>query len=304
MSDVPPALRALLHDHTTGRRARHDLRPGLQLLVEDAHAPCSFTAQAVVNPGLRLVVLLEGALDVSYGPERMALPQGPAGASAVLVALTEPECFTRRLHQGVYARRVTLGLDDDWLAQAGGGAATPELARFMRQHLSTRRWQLSPRMATVAEQIVRPPPLAPLLQHMYLESRVLDLMGEALGALCRHAPESHGEMALRPREHQRLRELHAFLASGQADGMSLDEIARHAGLNPNSLQRQFRTIYGVTIFDHLRECRLQRARQLLERDGVTVAQAALAAGYASAANFATAYKQRFGTPPKLARARV
>jgi AraC-like DNA-binding protein len=58
------------------------------------------------------------------------------------------------------------------------------------------------------------------------------------------------------------------------------------------------------VFEHLREGRLQRARQALERDGVTVGQAALVAGYTSAANFATAYRRRFGTPPKLARARV
>src|SRR5690606_19579261 len=109
--------------------------------------------------------------------------------------------------------------------------------------------------------------------------------------------------ALRPREHRRLRELHAFLSSGQADGLSLDDIARHAGVNANTLQRQFRAVFGTTVFDHLRECRLLRARQALEQDGLTVGQAAAVAGYTSAANFATAYRRRFGHVPKLARAR-
>jgi AraC-like DNA-binding protein len=70
------------------------------------------------------------------------------------------------------------------------------------------------------------------------------------------------------------------------------------------LQRQFRSVYGTTVFEFLRECRLQRARQALERDGITVGQAALLAGYTSAANFATAYRRRFGLAPKLARVRV
>ena len=49
---------------------------------------------------------------------------------------------------------------------------------------------------------------------------------------------------------------------------------------------------------------LQVLRHALEQDGLTVGQAALVAGYNSAANFATAYRKRFGMPPKLARARI
>lgn len=300
-ADVPqppadPALRAHL------ARLR-ELRPGLWLHCDDARDPCDLTAQAEIGVGLRMVVLLEGALDVSYGTARVALSHHRSGASAALVAVAEPDRFTRRTRQGVYSRRISLGLCGDWLAQAGGDMAAPELGQFMRRHLATRRWQLSPRAAALAEQIVRPPPLVPLLQHMYLESRTLELVGDALGALCQGAPAASAP-ALRPREHQRLRELHAFLASGRADALSLDEIARQAGVNANTLQRQFRAVYGTTVFEHLREGRLQRARQALERDGVTVGQAALVAGYTSAANFATAYRRRFGTPPKLARARV
>ncbi len=298
----PAPAEQALHQHLA---CLHALRPGLHLRCEDGRERRDMTVQAEVGAGLRIVVLLEGVVDLSYGTVRVALSQRSAGASAALVALAEPECFTRRARRGVYSRRVTLGLGGDWLAQAEGeGGATPELAHFMRHHLATRRWQPSPRAAALAEQVVRPPPLVPLLQRMYLESRALELVGEALGSLCLCAPVHPASPQLRPREHQRLRALHDFLASGQADALSLDAIARHAGVNPNTLQRQFRAVYGTTVFAHLRECRLQRARQALERDGVTVGQAALVAGYTSAANFATAYRRRFGLAPKWARARV
>ena len=42
----------------------------------------------------------------------------------------------------------------------------------------------------------------------------------------------------------------------------------------------------------------------LERDGASVAEAAYIAGYASAANFATAFRRFFGTSPKNFRARI
>jgi AraC-like DNA-binding protein len=40
------------------------------------------------------------------------------------------------------------------------------------------------------------------------------------------------------------------------------------------------------------------AREALERDGMSVAQAAYIAGYTSAANFATAFRRFFGTTPE------
>ncbi len=285
-----------------------ELRPGLNLHSEDGCDPRDQTAQADIDAGLRLVVLLEGRIDVSYGLTRVALSHQGAGASAALVSVAERERFERRARSGVYSRRVSLGLTPAWLAQAGGGdgAGWPDLQRFMHEHLATRQWQLSPRAAVIAEQIVHPPGLTPLLQHMYLESHALELLGEALATVgdCEAAAAGGSAAGLLPREHQRLRELHAFLASGQADALSMDAIARQAGVNASTLQRQFRSVYGTTVFEFLRECRLQRARQALERDGITVGQAALLAGYTSAANFATAYRRRFGLAPKLARVRV
>ena len=299
-----PGLRAHL-------QRMHELRPGLHLHSDDAHDARDLTAQTEIGVGLRIVLLLEGAVDVSYGGERVALSSSRGSVSACMVAVAEPDLFTRRAHRGVYSRRVNLGLERRWLEQACGGAdgrGTGPLEDFMRRHLATRRWQLSARGVALAEQIVRPPQLNPLLQNMYLESRALELVSEAVGALYAHPgaalPTAGEASGLRPREYQRMRELHAFLGSGQGDHLSLDGIARHAGVNANTLQRQFRAVFGTTVFDHLRECRLQRARHALEHDGLTVGQAAVLAGYTSAANFATAYRRRFGMPPKLARARI
>ncbi len=293
-----PALRAHLGRSRT-------LRPGMLLHWEDGQEAVDLIAQTEIDPGLRVVLLLEGSVDVSYGSQRMALTSGWGGTSAALVAVTEPEQLTRRARRGAYSRRVNLNLGPDWLEQTG--AAPAVLEEFMRHHLAMRHWQVSPRALAIAERIVRPPQLEPLLQNIYLESRVLDLVGEALATL----DPQHGALPppataseLRPREHRRLRDLRAFLASGRADGLSLTEIARHAGVNASTLQRQFRAVYGTTVFDHLRECRLLRARRALEQDGLTVGQAAEIAGYTSAANFATAYRRRFGHVPKLARSRL
>lgn len=305
----------------------HVLRPGLHLHADDVADAQDFRASGDMEAGLRIVVLLEGSVDVSYGARRvalsssagMALPRtrapGPGLPRALLVSVAQPERFERRARGGSYARRVSVGLGAEWLEQVAGPSASDAIDGFRRQHLAMHHWQPSARITALAEQITRAPDLSPLLLHLYLESRALELVGEALSSLDQQASGPAPApvpapaplpptLRLLPHEHRRMRDLHAFLQTEGAMDLSLDALARQAGTNANTLQRHFKAVYGTTVFDFVRESRLQRARQALERDGLSVGQAALVAGYNSAANFATAYRKRFGMPPKLARGRV
>jgi AraC-like DNA-binding protein len=97
--------------------------------------------------------------------------------------------------------------------------------------------------------------------------------------------------------------LRELLDNGGADALSLAEIAARACVSVNTLQRHFRAMWGTTVAQYLRDGRLARARLALERDGVSVMQAAELAGYNSAANFATAFRRRFGVSPGQVRAR-
>ncbi len=313
-----PHVRAQLRDHL---KHTHELRPGLHLHADDTVDGADFVARGEIEQGLRIVMLLEGSVDLSYGGHRLSLSSaaagerqrnGPAGhsARAMLVSVAEAERFERHARQGRRARRLSIGMSGPWLAQMLDAGAPPSVDEFAHAHLAVQTWQPSARAVAMAEQVIRTPALSGSFLNLYMESRVLELVGEALASLGQAAssrapapaPQPPG-VPLLPREHRRIRALHAFLQTEQAFDLSLDELAREAGTNPNTLQKHFRAVYGTTVFDFLREQRLQRAREALERDGVNVAQAALLAGYSSAANFATAFRKRFGMPPKLARNR-
>lgn len=322
------AMQEALRSHLARLRV---LRPGLHMHADDRVDAQDFTASGELDAGLRIVVLLEGMVDVSYGPRRVALTscdgvpgrtRAGGGRSAVvpralMVSVAQPERFERRARRGAYARRVSVGVGAEWLEQLASASA-PGMAAveaFRRQHLAMHHWQPSTRITALAEQITRAPDLSAPLLHLYLESRALELVGEALASLAQHAPgpapapvpaPAPPDAALRllPQEHRRIQALHAYLQRDEAMDASLDDLARQAGTNATTLQRHFRAVYGTTVFDFVRETRLQRARRSLEQDGLTVGQAALLAGYNSAANFATAYRRRFGMQPKLARARL
>ncbi|MGC7405188.1 response regulator transcription factor [Pandoraea pneumonica] len=94
------------------------------------------------------------------------------------------------------------------------------------------------------------------------------------------------------------------LLLGQLDVTpELAGLASAVGTNTRRLNLAFRRCVGVTVFDFLREERMKEARRLLAETSLDVQDIAAAVGFASAANFATAFRERFGMPPSGFRGR-
>jgi len=276
------------------------LRAGLFLHCTDVtHLHDMTTRFAMVEEGTKVLLKLEGNARVSLGGVPVGLDAGQgtdARPQGAVVTLSVPENFERHCRAGTRERMVVITLTTQWFESAD---LTP---CHHREHLTVRIWQPSPRAIAVAEQLVRPAVFAGPMHALYQESRALDLVAEAL---TQAGPGEHPTPpALHPAAYRRICRLQAFLDSGQADTLSLGSIALEIGCNANTLQRQFRETFGKTIFDYLRESRLQRAAEALERDGVSVAVAAEIAGYNSQANFSTAFRRHFGIAPKQARVKV
>lgn len=133
------------------------------------------------------------------------------------------------------------------------------------------------------------------LARLYSESRVLsalvevgDLFREQRGGVIPQLSRSHRDHA----EHARV-----LLDSRLADPPSVPELARLVGLNETSLRRSFKLAFGTTIIDYLRDRRLDVARVLVRERRLSIAEIAYRVGFASPANFATAYRRRFGRAP-------
>jgi AraC-like DNA-binding protein len=93
----------------------------------------------------------------------------------------------------------------------------------------------------------------------------------------------------------------AFIDAHIEQPVTVTEIAAAAGVTARALQYAFPHHYGTTITGYYRRVRLEQAhRQLQAADpttGTTVAEIARRFGWASPANFATAYRKQYGLPP-------
>lgn len=69
------------------------------------------------------------------------------------------------------------------------------------------------------------------------------------------------------------------------------------GVSDRTLQKGFKTVFGVTPFAYLTQQRMTWAEQLLRQSDRTVAEVANLVGYANPAQFAAAFKRQFGISP-------
>lgn len=152
----------------------------------------------------------------------------------------------------------------------------------------------------IARRILAPTPFQPPCYDLLVQSYALELVAETI---LRLAGQGGGgpEHIINGRERVRLCTAIDFLASHDGDALRLEDVAREAGTSVSTLQRLFRAVHGTTVGEFYRRIRLDRARRLLEQDRVSVTEAAFAAGYSNPANFATAFKRRFGVPPRTLR---
>ena len=94
----------------------------------------------------------------------------------------------------------------------------------------------------------------------------------------------------------RLRAVQALIAERCAESLSLDELAREAGMSRYHFVRAFSRAVGMTPHAWQLDRRIERARALLEQ-GMSLADAALQLGFADQSHFQRAFKQRVAATP-------
>lgn len=96
---------------------------------------------------------------------------------------------------------------------------------------------------------------------------------------------------------ERKRRLLEYIDTRLAESITLDELAAIAALSPYHFIRSFKAEMGVTPFRWVTQQRVERARRMLEKTGMSMADIAYACGFSSQSHFSTVFKQVTGMTP-------
>jgi AraC family transcriptional regulator len=95
---------------------------------------------------------------------------------------------------------------------------------------------------------------------------------------------------------QRIRDYIEANIAASSD-LSLEELSGVAGLSRFHFIRAFKQVTGTTPHQYVMHCRVIRAKQLLERTKLPIAEVGRAAGFGSASHFARYFRNITGMSP-------
>ncbi|PIG94144.1 AraC family transcriptional regulator [Gloeocapsopsis sp. IPPAS B-1203] len=134
-------------------------------------------------------------------------------------------------------------------------------------------------------------------KQIYLASKCLELVALKLAQL-NEEQRLESSQLLKPDDVERIYHARDILLCNLDRPPSLLELARQVGLNDYKLKLGFRQVFGTTAFGYLHEVRMERSRQLLLENRMSVKEISQAVGYVNQSRFAAAFRKRFGVTPK------
>lgn len=120
---------------------------------------------------------------------------------------------------------------------------------------------------------------------------ILNLLGDTAGI---SRSEVYRRMSV---EQTREMQVRVFVSSNLSRRITLKEMAAYVGMNEAAFCVFFKRHYGQTFIEYLNSRRLEHARYLLEKGGLSVAEVCYASGFESPAYFSRLFRKSTGTSP-------
>ncbi len=96
---------------------------------------------------------------------------------------------------------------------------------------------------------------------------------------------------------QRVASLIQYLNTNYGERLSIEDIARQAGMSTSSLHQKFRDVTGLSPLQYLKKIRLHKARAAMVEQGLNAREAGYQVGYANPSQFSREFKRMFGAAP-------
>jgi AraC-like DNA-binding protein len=201
---------------------------------------------------------------------------------------------------GMRVRTVGVGVSRERLATIVGTDASEALEPLHRPLLDrSLAWPfpVTPSLRRIGQNLFDPMP-GGRLRLLFLECAAVQVTTIALSGLSSDRAISGNTRRISAREVACVSAARDMLLSDLRTPASLDQLAAEVGLGPRQLLRGFRTVYGQSPFELVRNERLDHAKVVLAETDIPLKEIAYRVGYADVTNFIHAFRRRFGAPPR------
>ncbi len=198
-------------------------------------------------------------------------------------------------------RSISVGIDSSLMVQITGdflGQVPKDFRNILegrQDRLFCRFDTMTVSMQTAVQQVFQCPYKGEM-KKLFLESKALELISH----LITHSFGSHSlsGASISERELKPIKKARDILIDAMETPPSLKELAQLVGVSESKLTRNFRKVYGTSVFGYLRNQRMAKARILLKTGNISVTEAAYTVGYSSLSSFTKTFHTYSGVNPK------
>lgn len=141
-----------------------------------------------------------------------------------------------------------------------------------------------------------------VIDDQWLEEKLRELLASMLGTQRGVKRATNNLPAVRPATREelwrRVNRARDFLHANLGAPLPLSEVAAVACLSPFHLLRTFQAAFGQTPHQYLNQCRLERAKFLLEKTKIPVTTICLECGFTSLGSFSALFRKSCGMSPR------
>lgn len=132
-------------------------------------------------------------------------------------------------------------------------------------------------------------------KRLYMEGKTLELL--ALFIYETESGQARKSTSLKKDDIDRIYLARDILLKMLGQPPSLLALSRLIHLNDYKLKIGFKEVFGMTVFEFVRQQRMEKARILLENNSISVSQASSLVGYHNFSHFASLFRKTYGVNP-------
>ena len=150
--------------------------------------------------------------------------------------------------------------------------------------------------ATIVQEIIDCP-YTGLMRNCFIEAQSRRLLLAGLKRSNMEFIDPSGVAVLEKVDLKRIMKARSILQSNLQKAPTIEELSRQIGLNRQKLKVDFKATFGKTIYQFLREERMNAAKGLLMEKNCSVQEVAAAVGYENTSHFSRRFQEQFGILP-------
>lgn len=259
-----------------------------------------------IPPGLSFNFLFDGHICFALAGKKYQMGDSKQSkVSCSTIILSAPEILTKYMSKDMQICKLNLFVERSWLeSRCNNHEEITQLSRLFQQHAFVTKWIPSKKIIALAKSLLVMQNKKGLIDNLQGESHIVELLALCLKGLTEHLQTTKNEGTTLVPDANKY-QLKEKIDDCLKDGVSLDYIASALNMSVSTLQRKFKAAFDITVFDYVRQRRLEIAKTAMVIQGLSVGEAAYLAGYKYPSNFVTAFKKHFNlTPSEFIRSHI